>query len=71
MSKKNEKKEQNTAMGMSKATRNKIKALSYTKSYPSMRKYVEQLIDSEIQLLAATDYNDYRTILRHLNKRQR
>lgn len=64
-------KNQNTAIGISKDTRNKIKALSYIKSYSNMRQYIEHLINVEIQLLPATDYSDLRTILRHLNQPQK
>ncbi len=62
--------EQFSSVGVTKGTRNKIKALSMTKS-SSMKDYIEQLINTEVQLLDATDYNDYRTILRHTNPRQR
>lgn len=64
---KKEKKAQNTAIGISKETRDKLKALALTKSYHYMNNYLDDLVQEHIQLLSASDYADYRTFLRHIN----
>lgn len=63
---KDKKKSQNTAVGISKETRNKIKALALAKSYDYMKDYLDDLIQEDIQLLSASTYADYRTFLRHI-----